>query len=186
MSIPRKLEKPMAYHHWTFNEQTGKEKSNFHNLKVEHDNSLHVEFKPMNYCIDYEVFIKYEAKPSRDQYYKNWTLPDLSTCGDTRIQEEIRANICIVYQKTVAQLNTFGTNGTEPNINCTLMEQLEASIKELVQRCILYPYRLFLLDSETKNGTYVYGKLIFLGFLLIIINQFYPIGTDQFAVSDNN
>ena len=134
---------------------------NFHTLKVQHDNSLHIEFKPMNFCMDYEIYIKYGGRPSREDFYKNWTLPDLRTCGGSQMQETIRANICSIYQNIVNELNEVRVNDTESNMNCTLMALLEQRVKDVVKPCELYPYRVFLLDSETKNGTYVFGRLFF-------------------------
>ena len=158
LSIPRKLERPIPFQHWTFHEAIGKEKLNFHTMKIENGNSLHTEFKPMNYCIDYEIFIKFGSRPSRDNYFKNWTVPDLSTCGDVGMQQLIRANICSAYQIIVSKLNQTGIVESESSINCTLMEQLELQVDNIVKSCRLYPYRVFILDTETSDGTYFFSK----------------------------
>ena len=160
LSIPRNLERPIPFDHWVYREKIGEEKANFHTVKIQNGNSLHIEFKPANYCLDYEMYIKYELRPSRKDFFKNWTLPDLSTCGDTGVQEVIRANICSLYQNTVNELNTYGAMDSDSSINCTLMESLEQQVRNLVKSCRLFPYLVFISDSETKDGTYVFGKCI--------------------------
>ena len=115
----------------------------------------------MNYCIDYHIYIKYGSRPSRDNYDRNWTLPDLSTCNNTWLQDVIRRNICSIYQEVVDPSLRYQVNDSDTNVNCTLRELLDNRIKEVVEPCTSDPYRIHMLDSETKNGTYVFGELNF-------------------------
>ena len=158
LSIPRKLEQPILFGHYTFREKIGEERRNFQTFKIENRNSLHMDFKPANYCMDYDILVKYDSRPSREDFFKNWTLPDLSTCGDKGVQEAIRASICSAYQDVVNKLNTHGTMDPETSINCTLMDALELKVSELVKSCRLFPYRVFISDTETQDGTYFIGK----------------------------
>ena len=158
MQIRRELPRPIAYQHWLLQERPLKELVNYHKLEVKHDNSLHIEFKPMNYCMNYHIYIKYGSRPSRDNYDRNWTLPDLSTCNHTGSQDAIRRNICLIYQDVVDPSLRYQFNGSSSNVNCTLRDFLDKRIKKALNSCTLDPYKVYLLDSETKNGTYYFGK----------------------------
>ena len=156
--IPRKLERPLAYQHWSFQERANSARMNFHTLNVEHDNSFHIEFKPMNYCSNYQIYVKHGVRPSLENYDRNWTLPNLSLCNSTGLQDIVKFNICSTYLELVDSSLSYQYNGSETNINCTLQDLLEARIKEITSQCSSDPYKVFMLDTETKNGTYYFGK----------------------------
>ena len=159
LQIKRNLDRPIPFQHWRFQQRAYQERANYHKLQIENDNSMHIELKPMNYCMNYNVYVKYGSRPSRDDYYKNWTLPDMSTCNNTGMQEDVRANICAIYREVVSPSLRNQVNGSQDHVNCSLMAVLQKRIKEALKLCSSDPYKIFLLDSETKNGIYYIGKI---------------------------
>ncbi|XP_065069836.1 uncharacterized protein LOC135694887 isoform X2 [Rhopilema esculentum] len=157
LELKRELSHPIQYQHWRFQERPGQERVNFHKLEIKNDNSLHIELKPMNYCVDYHVFLNYGSRPSRDHYLKNWTLPDLSTCNRTGLAEDLRANICSIYQSMIDPALRIQVNGSQLHLNCTLRKNLELRVNDALKNCTLDPYRVFLSDVETKNGIFYFG-----------------------------
>lgn len=158
LKIKRNFERPIPFQHWRFQQRANQERINYHKLEVTNDNSLHIELKPMNYCIDYHIFIKRNSRPSRDDYYKNWTLPDLSTCNSTGLQEEIKANICAIYRELVSPSLRYQVNASQQHINCSIMEALQKRIKDALKLCKSDPFRIYLTDTESKNGIYYLSK----------------------------
>ncbi len=158
MYIPRPKSGPLVFQHWLFQERQNHERVNYHKLEVKNDNSIHVEFKPMNYCSDYQIYIKYNTRPSRLNYDRNWTLPDLSSCNTTGLQDVIRANICSTYQEIVNSALENQYNGSKAVFNCTLKILLETRIKQITSQCLSDPFRIFMSDTETRNGTYFVGE----------------------------
>ena len=158
LQIKRHMKKPILFQHWRFQQRANQERVNYHKFDINYDSSLHLELKPMNYCIDYNIYIKHGSRPSRDNYYKTWTLPDLSTCNGTGLQEDIRANICAIYKEVVESSLQLQINGSQQHINCSLMAVLQNRIGNALMPCQSDPYKIYLLDSETKNGPYYVGR----------------------------
>ena len=158
LQIKRAKEKPISFQHWRFQQRADQERVNYHKFNINHESSMHIELKPMNFCINYNVYIQYGSRPSRENYLKNWTLPDLSTCSsNTGLQEGIRANICAIYREVVEPSLSYHMNRSQEHVNCTLMSILQNRIKGALKSCSSDPYKIYLLDSETKNGLYNIG-----------------------------
>ena len=160
LQIKRAIERPISFQHWRFQQRANQERANYHKFSINHESSMHIELKPMNFCINYNVYIQYGSRPSRDNYLRNWTLPDLSTCNNTGLQEDIRANICAIYREVVEPSLRYHENRSQEHVNCTLMSILQNRIKDVLKYCSSDPYKIYLLDSETKNGMYYIGKQI--------------------------
>ena len=158
--IRREVKQPIPFQHWKLQQRPNQERVNYHKFILNYDSSLHLEFKPTNYCMNYNIYIKYGSRPSRDDYLKNWTLPDLKTCNNTGHQEDVRANICAIYREVVESSLRHQGNGSEEIINCTLRATLQERIREALTPCTLDPYKAYLLDSETKNGAYYVGNSV--------------------------
>ena len=170
--IRREMKQPIPFQHWKLQQRSNQERVNYHKFILNYDSSLHLEFKPTNYCMNYNIYIKYGSRPSRDDYLKNWTLPDLRTCNNTGHQEDVRANICAIYREVVESSLRSQGNGSEEIVNCTSMATLRERIRDALIPCSSDPYKVYLSDSETKTGVYYIGSLIIL-YLYTLQNQFH-------------
>ena len=147
--IPRYTDFQPPFENWLLSE------ANTHVIRGLENSSIHFEFMPSNYCLSYELLLKFDAKPTKSDYDRKKVIPDFSSCNSTGKIEELRFNICSVYSRFVST-NLHNASGG----NCTLRRGLDIHIKNLTSQCSLNPYHLFVGSNETKDGTYYLGKLI--------------------------
>ena len=154
--VPRHISSQPKYNNWMLQQSKGGLETNYHRIQVLNNRSLHIEFLPTNYCINFDAYLKHNQRPTKENYDLMKIFPDMSQCNTSGLAAEIRANICTIYTEFVSMPEK--SNYSDKIRSCDEREKLEQKIRKITSLCEKDPFRMFLSDNNTKNGTYILGE----------------------------
>ena len=132
--------------------KTGIDYWSVHSIDVPKDNSIHIELRPFNKCLTFDVFLKHGSKPSKIDYDFTWSVPNVTTC----INSTFLQHVCREFNNADADLKVI------PNYaqNCTADEHFIYNRTKSVKSCKLHhdPYRLFVSNTDIPSGRSFLGK----------------------------
>ena len=139
---------------------------NFHVIDVAKDSSLHIELKPFNKCLEFDIFLKHGSRPSKTDYDFFWSIPNITRCKNSTFLQ----NICEEFNHVNDNLRIL----SDKTSNCTEEEQIIYNRTKLIKSCEPNsdPYRVFVSDVDIRKGISILGKRpIFLLGLLHLLSK---------------